>query len=767
MANLLPNPVLDVLAARALPGAVSSRHAMRCDTLPLRRPLSLLVALCLAGLSHQALAQVRGPAADQAHADTASMQEVRVFGRSTKPAEETASVGGLSDAPIATTPLSISVLRASSMRDAGAGGLSNAIRGETSLGDFYNTLGYIESLQIRGFLLNNAQNFRRDGLAVSNHAPIALENKESIEVLKGIAGLQSGEAAPGGLVNYVLKRPTATPLRQLFVGLSERGTTLLHGDVGGRYGEQGVLGYRVNVAAEERRPEVKQAQGDRRFASGFFDLRLPAQSRLEAEFEYNHSRQFSVPGWGLLDSNGDGVGDTVPAPTNGRVNLNNQPWSQPFVSRALATSLRFEQTLDHGWYWGARYGEQKIRTDDRIAFPDGCSSSATYVYPGFCGNYDVDLYDYRSDNEIRRTRSGELYLKGRSELAGMRHQWSVALQASRYTERYQPMQAYNWVGTINALAPTVIDGNGTPGDLNTQVSVQSRQLVLTDVIRLNPQWSVWGGLRHTELQRQSVRTDGSRSVGYQQSFTTPWLAVGYQPNPGLMVYLSAGDGVETEVVPNRPSKYVNYGEVLPALRSHQIELGFKQQLAQAGLLTAALFNIEKPTAADVEQTDGRLLRVADGRVARHRGLELAWLGKPLPGLSLQARLTWLDASYIRAADPALVGKRPTNVPPLTASLLAGWSVPGVSGLTWNNRLSYYDSRKASVDNATSLPSLWLADTALVWQHKLAGQHLTLRAGVDNLFDKRAWKDAAVQYWGGVYLFPTTPRTFRVSAQLSF
>ena len=51
-----------------------------------------------------------------------------------------------------------------------------------------------------------------NGLAISNYAPIALENKERIEVLKGF-GLQSGVSAPGGLVNYVTRR---VPLRDAF-----------------------------------------------------------------------------------------------------------------------------------------------------------------------------------------------------------------------------------------------------------------------------------------------------------------------------------------------------------------------------------------------------------------------------------------------------------------------------------------------------------------------------------------------------------------------
>ena len=54
-------------------------------------------------------------------------------------------------------------------------------------------MGYVESLQIRGFLLDNALNYRRDGFAISNHAPLALENKERVEVLKGSSGLVVGK----------------------------------------------------------------------------------------------------------------------------------------------------------------------------------------------------------------------------------------------------------------------------------------------------------------------------------------------------------------------------------------------------------------------------------------------------------------------------------------------------------------------------------------------------------------------------------------------
>jgi iron complex outermembrane receptor protein len=61
---------------------------------------------------------------------------------------------------------------------------------------------------MRGFTLDNRFNYRRDGLPISAETSLPLDNKERIEILKGTSGIQAGTSAPGGLVNYVIKRPT-------------------------------------------------------------------------------------------------------------------------------------------------------------------------------------------------------------------------------------------------------------------------------------------------------------------------------------------------------------------------------------------------------------------------------------------------------------------------------------------------------------------------------------------------------------------------------
>ena len=159
--------------------------------------LSTLVAVLAAGASLSSLAQTAPP----------RLEAITVTGKAEPLLDvEKAEVGGFA-MPLAKTPQSVTVLTADLLAGSAAQSLSNVLKLDASLADSYNTTGYIESLSIRGFLLDQSGNFSRNGLAISNYVPIALENKERIEVLKGVAGLQSGVSAPGGLVNYVTKVP--------------------------------------------------------------------------------------------------------------------------------------------------------------------------------------------------------------------------------------------------------------------------------------------------------------------------------------------------------------------------------------------------------------------------------------------------------------------------------------------------------------------------------------------------------------------------------
>ena len=671
-----------------------------------------------------------------------------------------ADVGGLG-LSLFRAPQSVTVLGADLLAAVGATTLSQVIKLDASLADSYNTTGYIENMSIRGFLIDPLNNYRRNGLSLSNYAPVALENKERIEVLKGVAGLQSGVSSPGGLVNFVTKSPLPGSFDTVNLGADSHGGVKVHLDSNGLWGPVGV---RVNVAAESLQSHFNQASGDRAFASLALASSLTPDTRVSVDLEYHRKRQPSVPGLGLLDTYGNGVGDTLPARIDPRLNLNNQSWSLPFEATTTVAQFGLKTRLNADWTAQASVAAQRSLINDRIAFPDGCSNAATYVYPGLCANGDVDVYDFRSEGEQRASWGWEAQAARSLNALGLSHRLTLGLSGRGNQDDLPALQAYNYVGSTNIYAPVALPADASLNDLNTnsrQRAVDGFASVVTD---WTPTVQTVAGLRSTSLSRSSARSDGSRAVAINQTLTTPWLAASWQPNASNNVYASWGQGLELEVVPNRPTQFVNYGETLPALKSQQVELGWKWLIHPRYTLSTALFSIDKPYADDAA---GPLLptRVVGGKTARHRGLELGLQGKVNTQLNVQASLSALDARFTTALDPALVGKPITNIPKLKASVFADYKLAVLPGVSVHGLLTYEDGKTATADGSVTLPAAVQLDAGVGYAQRIVGKAVRWQLGVENLTDRTYWREAPTQSWGGIYLFPSTPRTVRVSVAI--
>lgn len=676
---------------------------------------------------------------------------------------DTADVGALG-APLAKTPQSITVLGADLLDATASASLSQAIKLDASLADSYNTTGYIESLSVRGFLLEQGNNFSRNGLTVSNITPLALENKERIEILKGVAGLQLGVAAPGGRVNLVTKVPLKDAFTSLTLSANEYGGSKLHLDANTVLSSVGI---RVNLASEGLRNQFDHAQGSREFASVALAAALSPTTSLTADLEYQHKRQPSVPGLGLLDRNGDGVGETLPAPVFSKLNLNNQSWSQPFEATTSTAQLAINHRLNADWQARLSLSTQRGKINDRLAFPDGCSSTTPAVYPGLCANGDVDIYDYRSEGEERSASAWEARLTGKFAALGLKHRVVAGLSGRRLTTDLAPMQTNQWLDIPNNIySPVALDPNPTPNDLNTNSRERALDAFASFTSDLTASLQSFVGLRVSSLERSSERSDGSRALTLSQRVATPWAGLAWSPSASTMAYVSWGQGVELESVPNRPDKFVNAGDTLPAFKSEQTELGLKWQADERLLLTAAAFSIDKPYADSLPNVEPKLL-VAGSKTARHRGLEFTATGRLGSQWSLQASAMLLDAKFTQSLDPALVNQRVTNVPQVKASLFADYKVAMLPGLSLNALLTGESGKKVTSDGSVELPSAWQLDAGLRYQTRLAGRSAQWKLNVENLGNRSYWREAPTTYWGGVYLFPSTPRTVRVSMTVDF
>jgi iron complex outermembrane recepter protein len=313
-----------------------------------------------------------------------------------------------------------------------------------------------------------------------------------------------------------------------------------------------------------------------------------------------------------------------------------------------------------------------------------------------------------------------------------------------------------------------VPANPTLFDINTNRHERSTELHVQDQIMLSPRWSLWAGARHTRLERQSAITDGSNATAYAQSLTTPWLALSWALDARTLAYASSGQGLESEVTPNR-TIYSNPGQVLPALKSRQIELGVKHSGDTLDWRIAA-FDIRRPTAADFHSDDGApafgdctdadpCLRRSDG-VARHRGIEAdtEWRAG---ALSLRASALLLRARREGSASAAVNGLRPANVPARSAKLQAAYNVAAVPGLALTAFVTHEGPRAVLPDNAVKTPGWTRIDVGGRWTHRMSAQTLTWRIGIDNVADRRAWQEAPYQF-GHAYLYPLQARTLHAS-----
>ena len=673
-------------------------------------------------------------------------------------------VSGFGDVPAYELPFSTTTITSATLQDIGAQRVSDALRLDASVTDSYNSPAYWDMLSVRGFTLDNRYNYRREGLPISAETMIPMDNKERIELLKGTSGIQAGTSSPGGLVNYVVKRaPTDAEqkIRNVTLSYGQGYNRSVGADLGGRFGDTAEFGYRFNVAHEDLNPYIKDTKGYRDLVALAMDWRINGNNKLEWELEQSHREQIGVNGYSLL---GLDPLTALPPPVDGTRNITRQPWSQPGVFDAITGSIRFKQNLDSGWLWTSQYGVQRLKTNDRLTFAFGSDCKApNYTYcSSFSPTGNFDVYDFRSDNERRKTEAIQTEISGKTQIGGLSHDFIFSFMRSRQVNDMPLMYANNLLTTEgNVYSNFSTNPDASLTSLNTNRSDYINEFSIKDRVQLNKQTSAWLGLRQTQLNRQSANTDGTSPVQDQRNVTTPWLALSHALDNTLTIYTSYGEGIETDVTPNKASTYTNPGQPLPVLRSYQQEVGIKSQTPLSNW-QVTWFDITRPTAGDADAGSGLLTHQIDGE-AHHRGLEISGNTR-VQNWALGSGLTWINAKRQNATiDPTVNGQRPVNVPSYILRAMAEYRFSSLPGLRTGMRISHEGERNVTETGDIKLPAWTTLDATAHYDTKVNNVASTWSLGIDNLADKRYWRESPKQF-GHYYLYPGAQRTFRATVQ---
>ena len=649
------------------------------------------------------------------------------------------NLSGFTQQNLAEIPASISTVTAERIADQHAKTLADVVKNDASVGDGYAPIGYYQNFVMRGFSLNSGSSYLLNGHLLRGEQNVALENKEQVEILKGMSAIQSGMSTPGGVVNYVSKRPK--DIHSITVEADSHGGNRVATDLGGWLGEDQQFGYRVNLHAD----------GKRSFGSLALDWKISDRSKLEFDIESQRQQQRSVPGYQLLG------GKTVPTGVEWDRLLGYQNWSNPVTNESLNTSLKYTYQINENWTTNLSASQSRVVVDDYSAF--------AYTFDQN-GNYDI--YDFRSPDDSYLTNQFKTGLNGKFNTGAWQH--NLSLELSHAYKRHAQYDAINesvGTGNIDNDPITYKPTNKALGNHYKSLDSQQTALNLLDQIEFDDAWSVLLGGKLLHLNENAYAADGNSIRDTNFNRFLPQLALMYQPWQNTHLYASYAKGLSDGsqapwYATGNPAKGIvgNAFATLEPRHSTQYELGIKQQW-QALLFTAALFDLTQ----DNQYTNSDNYYVTDGE-QHNLGLELGLQGRVAQNLDMTSTLALTRSRLKDVQVDDYKGHQTQNVPTVRFASHLSYQMPQVEGLRLLAGMQYSSSKYANKTGTVKVSGYTVFDAGAAYNFRAYGYDNMLRLNVDNLFNKKYWRDAG-SFFGDDYLFLGAPRTAQLSWTVNF
>ena len=719
------------------------------------------------------------------------------------------TAGTLGAEPLQNTPLSATVVTRRMLSDQQARLLSDVVKNDASVDDDYVPVGYYGVYEIRGFPIDLSTGIEINGMTIAGEQDVPLENKQSVEILKGIAGVESGVAAAGGLIDYVTKQPAA--VHDLDLGADHRGTAYGAVDIGHLFGVRKQVGLRANLATEHIVSYMNDTNGWRAVGAGAGDWRISPNATLTGNFEYQHKVERDGSGYQLLG------GTTLPDINSiyRSTMLGDQPWGPPDSYDVFNTGARLDYALPHNWSAFAAVSLSHSLIQDNVIYAygtpldsngnatcPGVTNPLAYFFcpavPGVTPGGDYGIYDYRDPGELRIDGVAEAMLTGHVKTGAISQDLTLGGELFLRSVQ-QPGQppagspdnitdgaVYSYLGAENiyqpmASYPIETDSiTGTPDQAGPRTlwedSHQS-SAVVQDRIHLPARIQLIAGGRFDSLRDQNysaTATDPSiPPTPTDKSLWLPQYAVTFNPITNLTLY--GNYGVLLSLGPQAPWWVDNGSQFLAPFFTRQSEIGAKYEPGQRILITTALFHMRAPffypkilSAADATCPSGNpgdQCFESEGRET-HNGVELSAQGKAAKWLHLSGSAMAMNAISGNTGTPSFDNKQVINVPHLHTALFADVAVPHLRGLYLMPGWTYTSRKEATRDDAVSVPSYNIFNFGARYTPGGEQGRVTFRLYANNIADKLYWSDTGASY-GDTFVWLGAPTTVRLSAHYTF
>jgi iron complex outermembrane recepter protein len=680
------------------------------------------------------------------------------------------------------TPISITVATRAVLNDQVARTLADVAKNDASVEEDYAPVGYYGDYEIRGFPIDLATGLEINGLTIAGEQDVPLENKQRVEFLNGIAGIESGVTSAGGVINYVTK--PALTIRAMDLATDHRGGTYGAIDLGQLFGRGAGSGLRFNLAGEEMHPYVESTDGWRGVGAARGDWKLDPATFLKTDFEYQHRIQRSVAGYQLLG------GTVVPAHMSPDVMLGDQAWSKPNTFDTFNAGARLDHTLPADWHAFLAGSYSRSLIDDNVIWPYGaaldtngnslCPNSPIYF---FCPDGSYEIYDYRSPEELRIDAEGEALVNGLVKAGGVRNHLVAGGELFHRMVDLSPTIVDAPLGIENIYKPDIANATESPyqhpspstlADFDHQASG-----IVQDRAELPRGFDLIAGGRFARV--------GDFNYAHPRSLWLPQYAATYTPQGGagqvgaihpLTFYANYGSLLS--LGPQASWWVDNANEYLTPFITRQSEAGAKYE--RGILLTGDFFRMRQPffypkvieaansfctsnlvTGGSVQAGD--LCFEAQGHET-HDGLEFNAAGKAASWMQLNASAAWIRGISTDTGTPAFDNKQVINLPHMHSVFFADVLAPHMHGLHLMPGWSFTNRKEATRDDRVSVGGYNLFNLGARYMPGGENGRVTLRLYADNILDKRYWKDTGASY-GDTFIHLGAPTTVRLSAHYVF
>ncbi|EKP0305677.1 TonB-dependent siderophore receptor [Aeromonas veronii] len=583
-------------------------------------------------------------------------------------ASETMVVTGTAmkvEVPMAETPRAVSVVNREELEQHAVLQLDEALRYRSGvLTGLYGSDNNTDWFKVRGFdaasYLDGSIQFG-SGYYLWTPEPFGLE---SVEVLKGPASMLYGVAPPGGVINAISKRPTATPKGQVDLQLGSRDHRQVGVDVSDALSDSSR--YRMVALYKERDGVLTGTYNDRVYLapSVTFDLSDRTSLTLLASFLHDEGVPTNgfFPVYGTLNTSGGQIDPST--------NL-----SQPDYDRnrntQISTGYELAHQLNQSW---------EFKQNVRFNYND-LLLRQTYIFPTYEGTTAYRGLVYRDGNTKSATMDNQMVGYWNTDSTEQTLLLGVDLQ--RHVN--EGVEADNYgMGSINTMNP---DYSGFPGFDESTATYQKTTMAQEGIyaqhqIRWDDRWLLTAGGRFDYVETHNISKTYDRDEKQYDHALSLSGSLMYLADNGISPYLAYSESflMLPGIDPNTKTSYKSREGKL-------YEAGVKYAPAFLdGYINLALFDLEQSNAL-VSSGSGQQTQAGE---MTSQGIELEGSVQATDALRLTAAYTYTDA---KTNDTGSSDRRASLIPRHQASFWGNYKVQqGVaSGLELGTGVRYIGS----------------------------------------------------------------------------